>query len=194
MITIADQSAVRGAWYLLAFQTKGLAWFDLSQNGFRRSWLALLLSLPLVLYRVALFNNLAPATYTDIPLFAVAVFLAINWMIGVGGLVMFGMIFRQQHNLVQAITITNWLGVLGNLILAMVQTLSLIGLPLAETQTIIALLLLYYLAVQGFALSRIWPIHPLTIGGIVIFLYFVDRVTGALFFQILKSASGAATA
>ncbi len=192
MTTVADQRAIRGAWYLMAFQAKGLAWFDLSQNGFRRSWLALLFSLPLVLYRVALFNHLAPPSYVDVPLLAVGIFLAINWMIGVGGLVMFGIIFRQQHNLVQAITITNWLGVLGNLILALVQSLSLIGLPPAESQTLIAILLLYYLAVQGFSLSRIWPIHPLTIGGIVIFLYFIDRITGVLFFQILKSTSAAA--
>jgi hypothetical protein len=186
MISATDQNAVRGAWYLLAFQPKGMAWFDLSTLGFQRSWLALLASLPLVLYRFGIYNYLSPATVPNVPLFAVSLFLALNWMIGVGGLVMVGTIFRQQKNLLSAIIILNWLGLLGNLVLALVQTLSLVGLPPREMQTLFLLVLLYFIGVQGYALSRVWALHPLTLAGIAIFLYFMDWITGALFFQLIK--------
>jgi hypothetical protein len=186
MISVTDQNAVRGAWYLLAFQPKGMAWFDFSKIGFHRSWLALLMSLPLVLYRISIYNYLAPATFPDVPLIAVAVFLGVNWLIGVGGLVMIGTIFRQQKNLLSAIMILNWVGLLGNLVMALVQTLSFVGLPLREAQSIIALVLLYFIGVQGYVLSRVWALHPLTLAGIALFLYFIDRVTGELFFQILQ--------
>ncbi len=189
MIRAADQGAVRGAWYLMALQAKGLAWFDLSAPGYRRSWAAMALSLPFVLYRVAVFNYLAPAKTMPIPLLSVAVFMVVNWMIGVGGLVMFGVLFRQQARLVAAITLLNWLGLIGNLLLAAVTSLAFAGMSLVAAEQLVWLFLLYYLVVQGFALSRVWALHPLTLAGIVIFLFIVDTMTGRLFFQLLHAGS-----
>jgi hypothetical protein len=189
-----NEPAVRSAWDLFAFRVNALKQFDTSPNGFKRSWLALALTLPLALFGSVVIDHAQKDTTS---ILAVALFICVNWMLGVGGLVLFAFLARRSQWLPATVTIFNWITLWANLFLALPITLVLFGLPLDILQWLQFLIIVYFVAVQAFILWRLWGINLALASGIVLALFLIDQFSNQLFFDLTnvkpKSDIAAAT-
>jgi hypothetical protein len=178
-----NESALRGGWRLLAFREDAFASFDVTPDGFRRSWLALALSLPFILL-----GNAVVSKFTELgaPLFAVAIFAVLNWLVGVGALVFFGILTRRSEALTATITMFNWFALWANILFMLPKLLLAAGLPLTAASALMQVMLYYFAAVQAFILWRLWRVHLLIVAGIVMAMFAVDIVTSNLFTQMIK--------
>jgi hypothetical protein len=178
-----NEASLRSGWQLLTFREDAFAGFDMTPEGFRKSWLALALSLPFILLGNALVSKF---TEFGAPLFAVAIFAVLNWLIGVGALVFFGILTRRSEALTATIIIFNWFTLWANIIFLLPKLLLSAGLPPEAVGTLMQLMLYYFAAVQAFVLWRLWRLHLLIVAAIVMALFAIDIVTSSLFNQMIK--------
>jgi hypothetical protein len=176
-----NESAVRNAWHIFAFRGEALTRFDSGPEAFRQSWLALALSLPLALFGVAVLNL---KVSDPVPLLPLALFICLNWLVGVGGIVFFAFLTRQSAKLTTTIIISNWVSLWANLFFVLPSLLVLVGLPLGAFGWCQLGMILYFSAVQGFVLWRLWQINIGLVVGIMVALFLVDRFTNELFIAL----------
>jgi hypothetical protein len=178
-----NEQAVRSAWQVLTFRGTALKDFDISVEGFRQSWWALALSLPLGLFGVAVLNL---GTKNPIGLPALTVFMCLNWLIGVGGVVFFAFLLKQSQKLSATIIVLNWVSLWANLVFVLPNLLVFVGLPLAILQLMQIGMIAYFSLVQGFVLWRLWGISINLVIGIVMCLVLIDRLSNELFFAVTR--------
>ncbi len=178
-----NEQSLRSAWRLLGFHEDAFENFDVTPEGFRRSWIALPLALPFILLGTAIGNMYAR---DSISLMAVSVFVVLNWLIGVGGLVFFGMLTRQSQQLTATITVSNWFTLWANIILLLPKLCLLLGLPAVVFKPTVEILLFYFTAINAFILYRLWRINLLIVAGIALALLFIDIFSSQIFFGLVK--------
>jgi hypothetical protein len=178
-----NEESLRGSWRLLTFREDAFSGFDVTTKGFRKSWLALALSLPFILLGNALVSKF---TEFGAPLFAVAVFAMVNWLAGVGALVFFGFLTRRTGILPATITVFNWFALWANILFLVPKLLLCAGLPAQAAGSMMQLMLYYFAAVQAFILWRLWRVHLLVVAAIVMALFAIDIVTNDLFSQMFS--------
>jgi hypothetical protein len=173
-----NEKSLRSAWRLLALKDDALAEIDVTPEGFRRSWLALPLTLPFVLLGIAASNLVDP---DKTPLVPAAIFLAVSWLVGVGGVVFFGFLTRRSEKLTAAITVLNWFGLWANMIFILPRLFFAAGMPLNLMSALSQIMLFYFTLVQGLILWRLWRIPLVLAAGIAISLMIIDQYTGLVF-------------
>jgi hypothetical protein len=178
-----NEASLRSGWQLLAFREDAFSGFDMTPTGFRKSWQALTLSLPFILLGNALVSKF---TEFGAPLFAVAFFALVNWLVGVGALVLFGFLTRRSAVLPATITVFNWFTLWANILFLVPKLLLSAGLPAQAAEAIMHLMLYYFAAVQAFILWRLWRVHFLVVAAIVMALFVIDIVTNNLFSQMVR--------
>ncbi len=181
---VENAKSLRGAWRLFRFQDAALREMDVSPEGFRKSWAALLLVIPLNLFGIAALNKVLPEPTPLVPSF---IFIILNWLVGVGGVVFFGFLTRQAGKLAATITILNWVSLWANLIFVIPFGLTLLGLPLAVLGIFQLLMLAYFSAVQGFVLWRLWGLNLFLVTGIILSLFLIDRFTNEIFAAVIHT-------
>lgn len=183
-----NEQSLRSAWRLFAFREDVFPHFDVTPEGFRRSWIALPLSLPFILLGTAVVNIIAK---NPLPLWSVTLFFFINWLVGVGGLVFFGFLTRKSEQLTATITVYNWYSLWANIIFTLPKLLLLAGLPPAAVSTMLDLMMYYFAAIMAFVLWRLWRINLFIIAGIALAMLFIDLFSNQIFLGLMQSQAPA---
>lgn len=153
-------ASLTGAWRLARLKPDGFDWFDLSAEGFWRSFLAVPVVMPLFLGFVAVQAGSGPASWTGY-FFVEVVGYILAWFTFLGLMVPFARFFGLGPGYVPFVVAYNWAQVLILLLLLPPTLLRAIGIMPGLFNIVIVVLLalaiLYIGLIARLALRTDWP-------------------------------------
>ncbi len=104
-------ASIRGAFAVLRFDDRGFAQIDGCEDGFRRSWGALILALPFMgLAAMAIARiTAAEPKFPDVPMGMAFVGGIFQWVIGAGCFALIALVFNRRDQIRHLLACRNWI-------------------------------------------------------------------------------------